>query len=392
MHNLSESGAESSLVNEVIGDVVRACMVDIDEIVETYLVGLAEVEGYGASAVPREDLRDTAVASMELLLRLIGNLPLTDRLLNLSEELGHRRARQGVALESLLQAVRLDFRLLWSAMLPRVLAEQLPAFTRGAIAVWEAVEFHTIRVHAGYLAELASLAHEREQQQAILLGRLLSSDGTDASLIAQTARALGVEPASPFLVAVAAKNAHKEFHRAVSLNRAKKSLHERDGALVLLLEQQPHLVGVVPDWLAELPGAVAPVAASLADVPRMVRIAEDLIEARRVDANGMATVRRDWGGVAARRLGEFGDVLADSVLSGLNGISAHERARLIETVNVYFASGSVTATVRELFCHRNTVLNRLNRFTALTEFDPTRPVHAAAIMTALHHEALSSTR
>ncbi len=36
-----------------------------------------------------------------------------------------------------------------------------------------------------------------------------------------------------------------------------------------------------------------------------------------------------------------------------------------------------------LFCHRNTVLNRLSRFTELTGLDPTRLVDAASIVVAL---------
>lgn len=390
MHNSDWSESALPQIDEIVSDVVNACLIDIDEIVEVYLAGLVQVDGYAAGAIPAEDLRDTAFASMELLLRLIGNLPLTDRLLMVSEELGHRRARQGVALESLLQAVRLDFRLLWSAMLPRVPAERLPAFTRGAIAVWEAVEFHTIRVHAGYLDEVTSLAHEREQRQSILLGRLLASDGTDAPLVSQTARVLGIDQNGRFLVVISAQNTQKEFRSAVSHNHLKRSMHERDGALILLLEQLPHQVGTVPEWLAALPGALAPPAVGLAEVPRMARIAESLLAARSIDAEGLATVRLDWGSVAAARLGEFGDAVAESVLGGLSDASVPERARLIETVEAYFVTGSVSATVQALFCHRNTVLNRLTRFQALTGLDPTRPVDAAAILVALKRDELRS--
>jgi hypothetical protein len=77
MHNSVESESALPQIDEIVSDVVNACLIDIDEIVEVYLAGLVQVDGYAAGVIPAEDLRDTAFASMELLLRLIGNLPLT---------------------------------------------------------------------------------------------------------------------------------------------------------------------------------------------------------------------------------------------------------------------------------------------------------------------------
>ncbi|WP_052862804.1 helix-turn-helix domain-containing protein [Streptomyces niger] len=54
-------------------------------------------------------------------------------------------------------------------------------------------------------------------------------------------------------------------------------------------------------------------------------------------------------------------VLADSVLADLDPLPA-----------------------RELYCHRNTVLNRLTRFAELTGYHPARPAEAATVLFALH--------
>ncbi|GAA0465182.1 helix-turn-helix domain-containing protein [Streptomyces olivaceiscleroticus] len=77
-------------------------------------------------------------------------------------------------------------------------------------------------------------------------------------------------------------------------------------------------------------------------------------------------------------------VLADSVLAGLGPLPAHERARLLEAVTAYCDTGSATMAARELYCHRNTVLNRLTRFAELTGYHPTRPAEAATILFALY--------
>jgi hypothetical protein len=376
--------ATRSVVSEVVAD----CLTDIDRIAHEYLLEVRKIDDYAGSLVVDQDLEETAVASMELLLRLIGNLPIPDRLAGISEALGHRRAQQGLPLESLLRAVRMDFRVLWTAMLEKVPAEFLPNFTKDAVRVWEAVEYHTIRVHAGYLNELATMAQEKETRRAFLLSRLLNSDGKDPHLLGQAARALGVKAESNFIVAVAAGHAQEAFRAGVLRAGAEQFLHERDGALILILEDVPARTGRQPEgtrpWLAPLDCFVAPPAQSLAEVPRMLRIAMESLPVVTPDRPGRHTVRDAWGPVAATRLGEYGTVLAAAVLGPLAVISAHERDRLIETIQAYLRSGSVSETAAELYCHRNTVLNRLARFEQLTGFDPANPQDAAAVIAALH--------
>jgi hypothetical protein len=380
--------SRAPVARSVVSDVVADCLADVDRIAHEYLREVREIDGYAGSLVVDKDLEETAVASMELLLRLVGDLPLPDRLAGISEALGHRRAQQGIPLESLLRAVRMDFRVLWTAMLEKVPAEFLPTFTKDAVRVWEAVEFHTIRVHAGYLNELATMAQEKETRRAFLLSRLLNSDGKDPQLLGQAAGALGVKPESTFIVAVAAGHAQEAFRAGVLRAGVEQFLHERDGALVLILEDVPARAGRQPEgarrWLAALDCFVAPPAQSLADVPRMLRIALESLPAVTPGRPGRQTVRDAWGPVAATRLGEYGTVLADTVLGPLATISGHERDRLIETVQAYLRSGSVSEAAGELYCHRNTVLNRLARFGQLTGFDPTIPQDAAAVIAALH--------
>lgn len=371
----------------VLSDVVTRCLADIDGIAERFLIAVQDIEGYAGSPVQDQDLRETAVASMELLLRKVGGLPVPERLARMSGALGHRRASQGVPLESLLRAVRMDFRILWTEMLARVPAESLSDFTHDAVRVWEAVEFHVTRVHAGYMDELASMAHEKEQQRAFLLSRLLSSDGRDPQLLGQSARALGVSPQGAFVVAVGAESARKEFRAGIAQAQAEDYLHERDGALILILEDRRPPSGratvEVPAWLTNLRCFVAPVAASLAEVPKMVRVALEAVAVLDFAAPGHQSIRQAWGPVAAERLGEFGAVLAEEVLGPLARIPSTEAERLVETVAAYMRTGSVSSAAQQLYCHRNTVLNRLARVHHLTGYDPAVHAEAATLIAAL---------
>ena len=120
----------------------------------------------------------------------------------------------------------------------------------------------------------------------------------------------------------------------------------------------------------------------------MLRIALESLPAITPETPGQRTVGHTWGHVAATRLGEYGTVLANSVLGPLTTISAHEKERLIETVQAYLRSGSVSDVAGELYCHRNTVLNRLARFAKLTGYDPASPQDAATVIAALHTKRL----
>ncbi|MFE4537649.1 helix-turn-helix domain-containing protein [Streptomyces scopuliridis] len=55
----------------------------------------------------------------------------------------------------------------------------------------------------------------------------------------------------------------------------------------------------------------------------------------------------------------------------------------MQTVRAYLATGGLTASAERLYCHRNTVLNRLGRFEKLTGLDITIPEQAAIALVAL---------
>ncbi|MFG2946225.1 helix-turn-helix domain-containing protein [Streptomyces adustus] len=69
-------------------------------------------------------------------------------------------------------------------------------------------------------------------------------------------------------------------------------------------------------------------------------------------------------------------------LAALAGLAVHERRRLVETVRHYLDTGSIKATAEALYCHRNTVVKRLDRFQELAGVDLRIPRQAALV---LHH-------
>ncbi len=375
---------DASAVPERLHRLAHDCLDHVEELVERYVAEVSGLDGY-RSTVDAADLRDTARDCFELLLRLIGGLPMREGLREVSDRLGRRRVHQGVPLERLMQAVRMDFRVLWTVFLERLPPEEWSELTREAVRVWEAVEFHTVRVQAGYLDEAAVLARERERERTALMGRLLSSDGRDQQLVSRVATLLRVSAQDDFAVAIAPPASQDAMRRAAATRLGGQVFHlqQHQGMLVLVVRLPRGDRALPAAWLAGVPCAVGPVAHGLAHVPGVVRAAEAIAVGLGPEVDGPVALTDAWMPVAATGLGPIAGMLADSVLSELDRLPPHERERLLETVTAYCDSGSVAETASALYCHRNTVLNRLRRFTELTGFDPTRPEEAATVLFAL---------
>lgn len=364
--------------------LVHSCLDDLDELVAVFLAELRSMEPYASDAVPWSELREHAEGSMELLLRLAGGLAVPDRLGDLCERIGRSRAQAGVPLEVLLHAVRVDFRVLWDAFARRVSEDELPSLVRSASRVWAAVDHHTTRIHLAYLSEAAVVAREQEHERAQLVARLLSTDARDPQVVAQVATALDVSADADFAVAAAPLPATRPLRDAADELAARGiSVHLQDvDRRPVLIAQLPAGVTAVPQrWLQEVPCGLAPVARTLAGVPRAVRIAAELAGTRAAEA-GPRALPDVWSAVAAGRLGELGGALAAVVFGRMRGIGAGERSRLLETAAAYLRTGSAGAVAGELYCHRNTVLNRLRRIDELTGCDLTRPDQAALFTVA----------
>ncbi|MER2137305.1 MAG: helix-turn-helix domain-containing protein, partial [Arthrobacter sp.] len=97
---------------------------------------------------------------------------------------------------------------------------------------------------------------------------------------------------------------------------------------------------------------------------------------------GALTMRSAWARLARIRLAQNGAPLVPDIDNALAGCGPVEQARLQEAVRSYLRTGSVGRSAEELFCHRNTLMNRLRRFGELTGTDVTVPEQAARLVVA----------
>lgn len=380
MHNSDSSRAEDWTA------LVRVLHDNADDLVAQFMQRVRHITPYGSGTVPSEVVEADAVASFDYLLRRIGNLPVPARLEGIGPSIGRDRARREVPLDDLLTAVRLDFRVLWNALREASGRDDAVLLVERAEDVWGVVEEYTTTIQASYLEEAALMSRERVRERAALVAALLSRLEPDPRDVSRVALALDVDVDATFVVAAVLPDADQQL-RAVadqlSASGRRAHLHETSGHTTLIARWHGDVGAGGSSLFRTVRCGVAPVASGLAEVPRAARMAREIVDVLPPEASGPHEVKDAWMMLAGARLGDLGQEVARTALSGLDSAAPGERERLLDTAVNFAHSGSASATAGLLYCHRNTVVNRLKRLTELTGLDAAKPRDAALVLLAV---------
>jgi len=381
--NVAETAALRSVLLELLGEV--------DALSATFVGQLLQVVPYSDGAVDEARLLADGVATYDRVLRRLADLPVPERLVESSRDVGRSRAALDVPLDALTTGTRLHFRVLWEVLAERLSPAELAATVTLPVQVWQAVEEHSLDVQVGFHEAATALAFERGRDRRRVLEAFLDSDGDDDALLARAARVLGFQRGDDVVVAVVPAAAQPALAAALRADAGHGlQVHPWQGAQVVLgvrrRDGRRAEDGARPDPPAALRSVacgLGPLAQGLARVPRAVRVAEHVAAVLPPGAGGPHTLADVAVGVAAHQLGALREEVARDALRDLLAVPAPERARLLEALDVFAATGSVAETAERLFCHRNTVLNRLRRLAELTGCEPAVPGQVAVLLLAV---------
>lgn len=373
-----------------VAELAGQCLEEIDGLVDLWDACVRPVRATFAERVPDRDYRDSAAKAFELLLRTVAQLPVSDEVAGVSERVGEQRARQGVPLDALLQAARLDFRIVWDALVQQAGEAYKPQLVTSAYHVWEAVERHVTGIMTAYQRTVLEMGRRAEDERRMWFTRLLDNEGRNPTVVRDAALALGFRVDGRFLCVAASPGNGEGLRRAATSLRAtgvpvQQQAVASDAVLTVQLGQRT-TTETVRDHLQATPCGVSATVNGLAAVPRAVVLATATARVLPLSASGPRRLEDSWLDVLVHRADDLGRDLADDVLSGLAaaGVPAAEADRLLETVEVHLSgSGSIADTAAALFCHRNTVQHRFHRFAELTGRDVRRPEDAALVALAL---------
>jgi hypothetical protein len=333
---------------------------------------------YYGGLVDAEDFKESSVEAFRHLLgQLVDGHPPAE-LADLPRRIGIRRAAQGVPLDSVVSTVREDFNVLWSTLLWVAGVSDMPALISHVDDLWRAVDDFATEIGVSYLRASAARTELDRSRQRAMVSALFSADELAPGLLRQIAGTLGVDEAGPFEV-VATDPADREQLDALIAQMRGHQVFVTDVEDVVIAfwaeSEEPPLSG--------LRCGRPPVARRLAEVPARAHAARRILRALPADARGPATMADVWARLAAIHLQEASPEFVAQLRSGLDACPAVERERIVATAREFFDTGSVAATSQNMFCHRNTVLNRLRRLRELTGLDVALPRDAALAVVLL---------
>ncbi|MFF4247188.1 PucR family transcriptional regulator [Streptomyces sp. NPDC001822] len=349
-----------------------------------------------------------------------------------SRWIGENRAEQGVPLDAVMHAFRMGGAMVWQDLVDDT-ARRHPEDTRllvhVAADVWNFVDEHCAVVAEAYRQAERRLSWRRENRQRLMTAALLDGTARIADL-PDAAVMLGLPVQGRYAV-LAVTGARRTPHGAgrppVTLADGVQALWHTAGDVELAVlplgtggpaaeaglpageegaaPAAPAAGGApagVPGpgadsgpgdelallaaGLTVLPGTrvgISSVVDGLASVGDARVLAETALRA--CPASG-GTVLLDEHLPTALVVSSpgLGAALADRVFGQLDALDPADRDVLVETLTAWLdADGSAQRAGARLYCHRNTVLNRLRRFEQLTGRCLTRPTDAVEVSLAL---------
>ncbi|MEV8532529.1 helix-turn-helix domain-containing protein [Streptomyces sp. NPDC051211] len=380
------------IIEEIREDLDRRIAAAADRLADRTL---AEDPAYAAllgRAELRERIHHNLRQAADGLVRSIRGLPVD---LADARATGVLRAEQGLPLTSLLRTYRHGGRLLWQALTEAAAAHDRSGPARllpAAAVLWDVLDQLTDAVAEAYRhTEAARGARDRERRAA-LLDALLDGTGAARGLVSEAAAQLGLPERGRFAVVVlgpgsgagsgAEPQAGPDGPRVLWRIRA-------DGETGLV-DLGGHPLDAVRELLAPLGvrAGVSPVTETPTGLARARWLAGlALRTAAGAPAPRTALLDEALPAALVAAQGELADRLRQVVLGPVLALPAEDCRVLLTTLGTWLAcQGSTTHAAQRLFCHRNTVSNRLRRLEQLTGRTLSDP--AQVVELALAHAAV----
>ncbi|GGZ00232.1 PucR family transcriptional regulator [Streptomyces poonensis] len=310
-----------------------------------------------------------------------------------SWRIGAERAEQGLPLDALLHAFRLGGSLVWQALVEetsRTAPGDVRLLVHVAADVWNFVDEHSALVAESYRQTERRLNRRRENRSRLLAAALLDGTSRIADL-PEAAEALGLpEDGRYAVVAVAggALSGSADVRSAAVPGGLRTHWHtgvDVDHGIVLVPSGQDELpdAGPARDRPAGVRigiGSVVDGLAALGDARRLADLALGLCPGE----GGRVRLCERLPAALVVSSPELGRALAERALGPLLRLEPADRDLLLDTLTVWLdCDGSAQRAGERLYCHRNTVLNRLRRCEQLTGRSLSRPADMVELSLAL---------
>ncbi|KWX20215.1 hypothetical protein AFM11_32200 [Mycolicibacterium wolinskyi] len=350
-----------------------------------------EVGPYGADGlVDEDDLLTEGKAHAMFMLETLGSGS-TD--IAPAQQVGRKRAQQGVPLAAVMSAYRVGIRYWWEQIGRKTQELALPSESLliAGSELWQHQAEYTEALAAAYQEVATERSIERQHARSALVAGLLEGSLPVGISTWDAARMLKLPEAGNYVVV------------AIGLDTIDPGIAKTEAAL--------EAIGFPSAWRLEADAQVGLVALSAA--ARLTRLQEILKHnsAHRIgisplydgipptgeglryariallaatDADQIVVFDHNPYAIAAVSDPQTMARYAQTVLGALNDLSTPDKTVLLETFRQWItAGGTVAETAELLFCHPNTVRYRLRRLKELTGRDIARPSDVAELWLAV---------
>ncbi|MCX5379972.1 helix-turn-helix domain-containing protein [Streptomyces sp. NBC_00091] len=380
------------IIEEIREDLTRRIAVAADRLTDRTLTEDPAYAALTGRAELRERIHHTLHQAVEGLVRSARGLPVE---LSDARATGALRAGQGLPLDSLRRTYRYGGRLVWQSLTEAVAAHDraaLPRLLPGAGALWDVLDQMTDAASEAYLRAGAERGERERERRAGLLDVLLDGSGP----VAEAAAQLGLPERGRFAVVVLRPGGpgtpgRPDGRPGAGPDAPRLLWRIRADAETGLAELGHHPLESLRGLLAPLGvrAGVSPVVgapAELAGARRLAALA--LRTAPPSAAPGAALLDERLPAALVAADAELAARLRQVVLGPVLELPAEDARVLLTTLGTWLAcQGSTTQAAQRLYCHRNTVSNRLRRLERLTGRALSDPAHVVEL--ALAHAAVT---
>ena len=350
---------------------------DVDGLTERVVARIRQrVPAY--AGVEYQDQYDYIRAELVIMVDCLARLvPLPERLVEETRELGMRRARQGMTLHDVVQSYHLAMKVVWSDLVEQG-GEAAPALLEASSYLWDNVHVLTSAVAEGHSEATRSEQAVRAGLRFRLLEALSRWPASIAPDLEGVASRVGYGLAGSFVAVVTPGHGWSEqevesFQSVLERNRRAPSgvlgvvQSSRVRDLVVTLAQGTTSESVVQSLRGRM--AEAPVGVGMAR-PGVAGAAASIQDARlALNTAGPGEVVHFHTAWTAALLAAHPEQSAALLADGID--VAHQQEHLAEAVLAYADNGfSVSAAARALHLHANSVTYRLDRWHELTGWNP----------------------
>jgi hypothetical protein len=390
-------GKRDDAPNPNLSAVVRVLLARADDLAQAMVVSIRrEVPFHRTSdLLSDEELRQAIRSHLDSVLSPLDGAGRGFRTAA-ARETGRRRAAAGVPLPAVMHSYRVCARHIWDEIRSEAKHSGLASdadLVQAASAIWLAQDQFTQAMVAGYQEQMTQQFLRHEQERSAVVQALFEGRMTDTAAVWQAADTMRISVRGPHVVACA---------ELTTVGRAVLPDVERrlgDVGITSAWWLQPDIqIGIlqvpnrkrldaVVDVFKGFPATrigLSPMFEDLADASRALRYARIAMNASRLDRSYVTVFDEDALAVTSVGAPELMRCVSTNVLGALNDLPNDERNLLLDTLEAWFDSnGSIAQAASRLFCHRNTVRQRLLRLEQRTGRSVNNPREAAELCLAL---------